>query len=287
MSAKVETIQSPSNRKVRPALAAVAVCLVLLLAAAIAITILANSNSGGAVVTEDLSAPVGSATSANINLHRYSGDLTIAALSGSETLLAAGKLPYLDTQSLTRAIDSSSAQAVLALETRAKQSGFRLPWVGCSDDTEWQIQLNPSLPTELTAYSGGGILKLNLAGMALTRLSAETGGGNVEVVLPENARSLTASLKTGAGNITVEIGNGTAGSSSVSASSGAGNVTVRLPGSLAARIHVTNGAGTTQIDPVFVKIDEHTYQSPDYDKAADRIEMTVSSGAGTVSVNTK
>jgi hypothetical protein len=36
----------------------------------------------------------------------------------------------------------------------------------------------------------------------------------------------------------------------------------------------------------FSKLDGHTYESPDYDDAANKVEITVSSGAGDVSVNT-
>ena len=35
------------------------------------------------------------------------------------------------------------------------------------------------------------------------------------------------------------------------------------------------------------KIDDKTYQSPDFDAAADKVEITVSSGAGNVSIITK
>jgi hypothetical protein len=41
------------------------------------------------------------------------------------------------------------------------------------------------------------------------------------------------------------------------------------------------------VDSRFSKIDGNTYQSPDYDGVADKVEITVNSGAGNVSVNTK
>jgi hypothetical protein len=40
-------------------------------------------------------------------------------------------------------------------------------------------------------------------------------------------------------------------------------------------------------NPRFSQIDGNTYQSPDYDSAADKVEITVHSGAGNVKVNTK
>jgi len=41
------------------------------------------------------------------------------------------------------------------------------------------------------------------------------------------------------------------------------------------------------MDSRFNKIDSNTYQSPDYDGAANKVEITVNSGAGNVEVNTK
>ena len=123
--------------------------------------------------------------------------------------------------------------------------------------------------------------------MAVTRVSADTGGGNMHVVLPDNAANLSVTAKTGAGNVTVEIGSGITESNIVNANSGAGDVVVRIPSGVAARIHTTSGLGKVIVDSRFSKLDSHTYESPDYDGATDRIEITVKSGAGDVSVNTK
>jgi predicted membrane protein len=100
--------------------------------------------------------------------------------------------------------------------------------------------------------------------MSITGLSADTGGGNMDVILPENAANL-----------------------SVTAKSGAGNVVVCIPSGVAARIHATTGLGKTSVDPRFSKIDKDTYQSSDFDHAVNKIEITVHSGAGNVSVNTQ
>lgn len=100
--------------------------------------------------------------------------------------------------------------------------------------------------------------------MAVTRVSADTGGGNVEVDLPDDATNLSITAKTGAGN-----------------------VDVHMPSGVAARIHATTGLGKALVDARFSKTDKDTYQSPDFDSAANKIEITVHSGAGNVSVNTK
>ncbi len=130
-------------------------------------------------------------------------------------------------------------------------------------------------------------MRLDLAGMAITRVIADSGGGNMDLVLPENATNLDVAARTGGGNVTVDIGRGTAGIGVVNARSGAGNVVVRVPNGLAVRVHATTGMGKAIMDARFSKIDRGTYQSPDFDGAVDKIEITATSGAGNVSVETK
>jgi hypothetical protein len=239
------------------------------------------------VLTHNLSEPLGGATTAKVNIHTEDGNLTIDTLTSGEPVLASGTLQYLENQGLpTRSVNTSNGQATLTLKASGSgQPWFRFPWAACNGATEWQIHLNPTVQSDITAHSGGGNVKLNLTGMAVTHVSADTGGGNMDVVLPENAANLSVSAKTGAGNVTVEIGSGTTGSNTVNANSGAGNVVVRVPSGMAARIYAASGMGKGILDPRFSKIDKNTYQSPEYDSASNKVEITVKSGAGNVSVN--
>ncbi len=111
-----------------------------------------------------------------------------------------------------------------------------MPWAACNGATDWQIHLNPSVRFDITARSNGGNFKLDLAGMAVSRVAADTGGGNIEVVLPENAAGLN-----------------------VKASTGAGNVVVHMPSGMAAKVYATSGLGTVTVDFRFTKIDGNTY----------------------------
>jgi hypothetical protein len=120
----------------------------------------------------------------------------------------------------------------------------------------------------------------------LTHLAADSGGGNLDVILPDRAANLNVIAKTGGGNVTVEIGRGTTGSNTLKATSGAGNGEVRIPSGIAARIYATSGMGKEIVDRRFANIDKHRYQSPDFDRAIDKVEITVQSGAGNVIVNT-
>jgi len=235
---------------------------------------------------ENLSAPLDGATTAKVDIDAGTGNLTLDQLPAGEHLLASGTLEYFERQGAPIvAVHTEHGQATLRL--RGQGGGlpwFRLPWVACSGATEWRIHFNPLIPSDMTVHTGGGNVKLNLAGMAITRLLADTGGGNLELVLPDHAANLSVLARTGAGNVTIEIGSDLIGNNTLQATSGAGNVVVRVPRGLPAKVHASSGLGKVTVDPRFSKIDRGTYQSPDYDGAVDRIKITAHSGAGNVSV---
>jgi hypothetical protein len=216
------------------------------------------------VLTDEFSEPVNGATSAKVEISTSDGNLTIDRLSGGEQVLASGTLQYFESQGVPkRSLKTSGSQATLTLKAgNAAQSWLRVPWAACNGATEWQIHLSSRVSFGITAHSGGGNVTLDLGGMAVSRVSAGTGGGNMEVVLPDNAANLSVEAKTGAGN-----------------------VVVRVPVGMAARISATTGLGKAIVDARFGKIDKNTYQSSDYDTAANRVDITASSGAGNVIVN--
>ena len=241
------------------------------------------------VLTHDISVPLDSTKAATVDIDTDSGNLTIDRLSDVEQLLASDTLQYFERQGLpTLTLSSSGGRTTLVLRGgHTQRPRFRLPWAACIGAYEWRIHLNPAVSFNIGAHSGGGNVKLDLTGMALSRVSTDTGGGNVDVVLPDNAADLDIAAKTGAGNVSVEIGSGIRGTNTVDAKSGAGNVVVRVPSGVAAKLNAKSGLGKVIVDPRFDKMDGGTYQSPDYDGAADKVEITLQSGAGNVSVTTK
>lgn len=240
------------------------------------------------ILTEKFSEPLNGAKSATIEIDTRQGNLVVEPLAGGEPLLAAGTLEYDEKRGLpSRSLTSSDHAARLGIKGAGGSRGIlRLPWQACNAATDWNIHVNPRIPLEINAVSGGGNVKLDLRGMHVSRVSAESGGGNMEVALPDKAENLEIAAATGGGNVTVDVGRGTAGANTVKAESGAGTVTVRVPGGIAARIHAISGMGKVMIDPQFGMIAEHTFQTADYDSAADKIEISAKSGMGNVSVTT-
>jgi hypothetical protein len=216
-------------------------------------------------LVDEFSEPLNGVASARIDIYAGDGNLTIDRLTGSDPALASGTLQYIGNQNMpTRSLDLSNGQATLTLRgNEAGKPWFRLPWSACNGATEWQIHLNPKIPSEITAHSGGGNVRLDLSSMDVTSVSAETGGGNVEVILPDGAMDLNVTARTGAGNVSVS-----------------------LPSGIAARIQATTGLGKVIVDPTFGETGNNTYQSPDFDLATNKIEIVASSGAGNVIVDT-
>lgn len=216
--------------------------------------------------TLELSEPLDGTITAKVEIHSDSCNLTIDKLAAGEQLLASGTLEYGDKQRPpSPALDTRNGAATFTLRGHgAGRPWFRMPWAACNGATDWQIHLNPAIPSDITARSEGGNVKVDLTGMTVTGVTADTGGGNVDVVLPDNASGI-----------------------SVQATTGAGNVAVHVPGGIAVKVHASSGLGKVIVDPHLSLIDRNTYESPDYDHAARKVEITVKSGAGNVSVETK
>mgnify|MGYP001075031218 FL=1 len=216
------------------------------------------------VLIQNLSIPLSGASAAMFDIHAGDGNLSIDSLPGSEQVLASGTQEYLETQQIpAQDLVSSSGFATLTLRGgQSKQPRFRMPWSACNGATNWLIHLNPRISSDIQAHSDGGNLKLDMTGVNLTRLSADTGGGNITLVLPDRSAYLSVNARTGAGNVDVSI-----------------------PSGLAACVHATTGLGKLIMDPCLEQLDKATYQSPGYETASRKVEITASSGAGNVIVS--
>jgi hypothetical protein len=265
------------------------IIVVLLLSATVGLAWRGGVIMGKNVLTESLSEPLNGTKTAAVTIDAGIGHLTIDKLNGSASALANGTLQYLEKQGRpTQTLNASNGQAALTLKGgEARLSWFRFPWEACAGAYEWQIHLNPTVASDITAHSDGGNVTLNLATMNVTRVMADTGGGNMDLVLPDAAANLSMTAKTGAGNVNVEAGRGMTGHNTVTAESGAGDVSVYVPSDVAVKVHATSGLGKVIVDSRFSKIDANTYQSPDYDGATDTIEITINSGMGNVRVTTR
>jgi len=218
------------------------------------------------LLSDELSVPLNGATTARIEINPGDGNLSIDGLISGEDLLASGMLQYFEKKGVpTRNLTTQHGELSFTLRGGGMaKPWFRVPWAGCNGGLDWQIHLNPATSIDLSVVTGGGNVLLDLAGLSVTRVLADTGGGNVSIVIPDTADGLSLTAKTGAGVVEVSV-----------------------PKGIAARIQATTGLGKVTVDPRFNQIDKNTYQSPDFEQAARKVEITVSSGAGVVNITSK
>jgi len=238
------------------------------------------------IINQGFSTPRNGAKTAKIEIDVSTGNLVFSSLPAGDPQLASGTMQYLEGQEKPiMSVASGKGQTDLSL--RAANLGPKwslLPWKACMGATNWTVNIHPEVIADIRAHSGGGNLQLDLEGMTLQKVSAETGGGNVDLSLPSDMDDFQVLAKSGGGNVKVKIGDRANGTSKVEVGSGAGNVTVTIPRNIAARIHAASGLGKVLIDSRFEKIGDKKYQSPDFEKAASKMEITVQSGAGNVEV---
>jgi predicted membrane protein len=238
------------------------------------------------IINQIFSTPRDGIKTANIDIEVSTGNLILGILPAGSPLLASGTLQYLEGQdqpAVSVAADKGHADLSLRANN-AKPQWSLLPWKACLGATSWTFNLHPIVLSDIRVHSGGGNLQLNLDGTAVKNVFAETGGGNVDLSLPSDLEDIQVLAKSSGGNVTVRIGQNTTGYSKVEVGSGAGNVTASIPDEIPARIHAASGLGKVMIDPRFKKIGEKEYQSPEFEKAESRIELTIQSGAGNVEV---
>lgn len=218
------------------------------------------------LLTDQFTEPLDGTANAVVRIDAAEGNLSVGSLSWGEPLLARGALEYYEGRAQpARSLVSRRGEACLTLKGGSSgRPWFKMPWAACNGATTWSIQLNPGVSTDLTAHSGGGNILLDLSTLALTHLQAVTGGGNIHLDLPDRSAGLSAEAR-----------------------SGAGNVSATLPAGLPARVHATTGLGKIFIDPPFVQVDRSTYETPGWDKAPERVEITLKSGAGNVILSTR
>ncbi len=124
---------------------------------------------------------------------------------------------------------------------------------------DWDVQFNTDVPTKLSMETGADESDVDLSGLQLTDFKLETGASNTKVTLPARGR-LHADFDLGAASLTVIV-----------------------PEGVAARIRVDSGVSDVRVDPRFPRAG-NVYQSPDYETAANAVDIDIDAGAAQITV---
>jgi len=146
------------------------------------------------------------------------------------------------------------------LEVKVDAGPSFVPFIGPSQGV-WRFQLTQELPLTLIVEAGASSLDIDLKDVLATRVELKTGASSSNVTVPTRGVSL----------LDVEAG--------------AASVNIRVPQATAARIRVEENVTSVNVDTSrFPRLDSGFYQSSGYDAAADRAEINIESGLGSVTV---
>ncbi len=147
-----------------------------------------------------------------------------------------------------------------------------------------RVRLSPPAPAGLRFDRAPYAWRTGLTAEVPLRLRVETGAADAEIDLTA-LRLAELRLRTGASETRVTLP-AAAGFTRVDAEGGAAAIRFRVPDGVAARIRTSIALGSTDVD--LVRFPRNAagsgWESPDWETAANRVEIEVRGGVGSVSV---
>jgi hypothetical protein len=136
------------------------------------------------------------------------------------------------------------------------------PWRrGWSGMLDWDFTLNPSIPLSLRLETGASESRLSLGELTVRELVLKTGASSTTVDLPAAA-----------------------GFTRMSVESGAAAVRIRVPQGVAASISVRSALAGVHVDTARFPHSGSGYVSADYGTAANKVEISVDTGVGSIEI---
>lgn len=197
--------------------------------------------------TETLVVPLGDAKEASIRVRFGAGTLQAVPAAPGATV---------DGEFRGGVIHRETAPGSVELE---QDTSYGMPWL--HRESAWTLGLTTEVPLDLRIEAGASRTRLDLRETRLRRLEVKTGASDTTVILPQAA-----------------------GMTDVKAEAGAASLTFIVPGGVAARIRSSVALGSVKVDESRFPRFGNDYQSADYGSAANRVDLDINGGVGTVRV---
>jgi LiaI-LiaF-like transmembrane region len=134
-------------------------------------------------------------------------------------------------------------------------------WWGWRGRT-WDVRLTREIPLGLRLSLGACQARLDLSDLRVTDVTLETGAADTSIRFPRAAGMTRARVKAGAAQVTLSV-----------------------PEGVAARIAATMAIGSLNVDTQRFPPSGGGYASADYDTAANKLDLSIEGGVGSVSVS--
>jgi hypothetical protein len=146
------------------------------------------------------------------------------------------------------------------LEVRIEAGASFIPFVGPSDGV-WRFQITQEVPVMVNVETGASQLDMDLRDVLASQISLKTGASSTNVTMPSRGASI------------------------LDLEAGAASVDVRIPEGVSARVRIKDGLSSLNVDTSrFPQVDSRMYQSSDFDTAANRAEINIEAGLGSISI---
>jgi hypothetical protein len=203
---------------------------------------------------QQVTIPLEGAARADLKVSHGAGKLTISAGAEPGNLLSGDFTGGLDFK-------AKREEDLLKAKLRVPEQDF--PW-GLGPDTglQWSFGLAREIPLRIEINTGASEGNIDLTELKVTDLRLRTGASSTILKLPANA-----------------------GLTHVDAEGGAASLTIQIPSGVAARIRERSGVASVSVDTGRFPKQGDVFQSPEYETAANKVELEIHMGAGSVDVH--
>jgi len=201
---------------------------------------------------ERLRVPLEGARQARVRLNHAAGRLDIHSLSNKDTLIEgdfAGGVEF----------DTRRQGDRLQLCMRSLVQFF--PFWGPGISLVWSLGLQRDIPLVLELEMGANEAQVDLSEMKVSLLRLKSGASSTDLTLPADA-----------------------GFTRVEVSSGAASITIRIPAGVAARTQARSSLSSINVDTTSFPLSGYVYQAPDYETAANKVDLSVEMEVGSLTV---
>ena len=210
----------------------------------------------GKMETVERSIPMMGDTEAEITVNYGAGRLTVGSSSKPQELMG-GTFVGGISEELHRNGGKTSLKITPPSDTM-----FPGNWVYGHQGINWDVAFTKDIPLQLQFHTGACEARLNLSDLKVTALTVETGASSTDVQLPQNAGFTRVVVKTGASEVKLHV-----------------------PQGVAATIRESSGLSGIKVDTSRFIQNGHTYQSADYDSAANKVDISYEGGVGSLDIS--
>jgi hypothetical protein len=207
------------------------------------------------LAVEQVSVPLQSASQADLRLRHAAGLLSISS-GATPGVLVEG------TCKGGAVINTRQDGDRLEVQMKVPDQSGRWMFWNMNSGLNWEVKLAEGIPLTLRLDSGAAEGRLDLSRLQLTDFRLHTGASSTSVTLPAQAGFTRAEFQAGAASLDLTI-----------------------PAGVAARIRATGGMASISVDRQRFPRQAGVYVSPDYETAANKIDLQVQTGVGSVSIH--